>query len=463
MTEHEERASALRAWFDQSASVDRATYLHTGLVFAALKFALDWSLMHLVADHSWTLAQYLQRFTPPAAPLDKTTAIALFAASLPFAWIGLSMSIRRGIDAGRSPWFGFLFLVPYLNYAVIALLCALPSRPRVARSPIRHAWNQKRNTVLVTVAAVSAVNVLLGAAILLLSVYVFDGYYSSMFLSTPLAMGALIGFVLNARHDVSLGQTLLAGAATILAAGGMLLLFALEGAICIAMIVPLAAPASMVGAYLGRTMALSWARGVTQAHEFGWLAVALVLGLGSEVRFQRERSYSVATTVEIDAPPSVVWEHVVSFSDLEEPPGSLFRAGLAYPLRARIEGSGVGAVRHCEFSTGAFVEPITVWDEPRRLAFDVVAQPAPMHEWSPYANVHPPHLDGSFRSTAGEFLLEPLEGGRTRLTGTTWYVLELHPAPYWRLWSDGIVHAIHERVLRHVARESEAAAPRTLE
>jgi hypothetical protein len=30
------------------------------------------------------------------------------------------------------------------------------------------------------------------------------------------------------------------------------------------------------------------------------------------------------------------------------------------------------------------------------------------------------------------------------------------PEPYWRLWSDAMIHAIHLRVLEHVARLSEA-------
>jgi hypothetical protein len=48
------------------------------------------------------------------------------------------------------------------------------------------------------------------------------------------------------------------------------------------------------------------------------------------------------------------------------PPVWIYGLGVAYPLRARIEGEGVGAVRHCEFTTGAFVEPITAW-EPVKL------------------------------------------------------------------------------------------------
>jgi hypothetical protein len=125
-------------------------------------------------------------------------------------------------------------------------------------------------------------------------------------------------------------------------------------------------------------------------------------------------------------------------------------------MRARIEGEGVGAVRHCEFSTGAFVEPITTWDAPNRLSFDVIEQPVPMHEWSPYRHVHPPHLDGYLQSHRGEFRLIRLPDGRTRLEGSTWYTMDLAPTPYWMVWSDAILHGIHRRVLRHVKVLSES-------
>jgi hypothetical protein len=152
----------------------------------------------------------------------------------------------------------------------------------------------------------------------------------------------------------------------------------------------------------------------------------------------------------------VVWPHVLGFSDLPEVPSWFFRLGIAYPVRARIEGAGPGAIRRCEFSTGAFVEPITVWDPPRRLAFDVISQPPPMHEWSPYQELHPPHLDSTMRSRRGEFRLVALPGGRTRLEGSTWYELDLAPQAYWSIWSDLIVHRIHRRVLEHIRREAAA-------
>jgi hypothetical protein len=69
-----------------------------------------------------------------------------------------------------------------------------------------------------------------------------------------------------------------------------------------------------------------------------------------------------------------------SRSGLTEPPSWIFRLGVAYPLRARISGEGAGAIRRCEFSTGAFVVPITTWSPPNRLAFDVTSQPLSMTE-----------------------------------------------------------------------------------
>jgi hypothetical protein len=78
-----------------------------------------------------------------------------------------------------------------------------------------------------------------------------------------------------------------------------------------------------------------------------------------------------------------------------------------------------------------------------------------MTEWSPYAGLAPPHLAQSFRSRRGEFRLIALAGGRTRLEGRTWYALDMQPYGYWTLWSDGIVHAIHARVLAHVKALAE--------
>jgi hypothetical protein len=165
---------------------------------------------------------------------------------------------------------------------------------------------------------------------------------------------------------------------------------------------------------------------------------------------QRFPVRSTLSALEIDAPPEQVWPNVIGFSPLPPPHEWLMKSGVACPLSAHIVGEGVGAVRYCEFSTGAFVEPITAWEPPYRLAFDVAAQPPSMREWSPYEVVNAPHLHGGVQSLRGEFKLTRLPGGRTRLEGTTWYRLKMTPGAYWSLYSDYAIHIIHERVLKHI-------------
>jgi hypothetical protein len=79
-----------------------------------------------------------------------------------------------------------------------------------------------------------------------------------------------------------------------------------------------------------------------------------------------------------------------------------------------------------------------------------------MREFTLWPGVEPPHVDDYLVSRGGQFLLEPLPGGRTRLEGTTWYLHKIWPAEYWRLWSDWIIHRIHLRVLTHIKRRTEA-------
>jgi hypothetical protein len=81
-----------------------------------------------------------------------------------------------------------------------------------------------------------------------------------------------------------------------------------------------------------------------------------------------------------------------------------------------------------------------------------------MQEWTPYAEIHPPHLKGFLVSRGGQFRLIPLSNGQTRLEGTTWYQHHLWPASCWQVWSDFIIHRIHLRVLNHIKVLSEKKA-----
>jgi hypothetical protein len=165
--------------------------------------------------------------------------------------------------------------------------------------------------------------------------------------------------------------------------------------------------------------------------------------------------FQVRTSIEIAAPPEQVWKYVVAFPQLPEPQEWYFRAGLGYPTQTRIEGSGPGAARYCDFSTGSFVEQVEVWDAPSLLRFRVTESAAPMREWSPYGEIVTKHLHGYFISREGQFQLTRLPNNHTLVEGTSWYQHGLMPAEYWRWWSDAIIHRIHVRVLTHIKALAE--------
>jgi hypothetical protein len=270
-----------------------------------------------------------------------------------------------------------------------------------------------------------------------------------LFAVLPLLMGALVQRTRPApTAQIARWQGGVTGAAGCL----FFIVLGLEGLICVVMALPLAIPLGILGSWM--TFRLRTSGTVPHATTLLLLPVALAsAGYDASVE---PRVYDVTTSIEIAASPEVVWRHVVSYTDMPEPQEWVFRTGIAYPQRVRIEGTGVGATRYCDFSTGPLVEPITVWEPQRHLEFDVAASPAPMVEWSPYGAIHPPHHERYFVSTRGRFLLEALPNGHTRLEGTSWYQHGLEPAPYWRWWSDAIVRRIHLRVLGHIKNLSEA-------
>lgn len=277
---------------------------------------------------------------------------------------------------------------------------------------------------------------------------VFYGFFAALFYSQPEQKRGVI--------DGVFASALVPGAV----AAVLMLAAGFEGLICILMAAPLIAIELLIGAAIGMALVYLVPKGRIRTFIIILVPLVYVSFVAVEgVRADDEHYTPVTTAIEIAAPPEVVWKHVVSFDELPEPKHWLFKTGIAYPLRARIVGEGVGAVRYCEFTTGPFVEPIEIWDAPRHLRFSVTDNPAPMREASPWGEIHPPHLDGFMESRQGEFRLTPLPDGGTRLEGTTWYRHGLGPAWYWTLWSDYIIHTIHERVLRHIRTlaESEAA------
>lgn len=471
--------------FGFQARVGQFQYAAFGCALAAFKYLVEALTIYSFTGKLYTPLDFVNPFLSAREQFTEAApqwlGMAWVIWTLPFLWIALTMSVRRAAFLNISPWWGLMVLVPVANLLfMLVLACILDSwatpvsaeeqkQREEANAKLAEAYappltdpfqpvGKRRSPTHPVLAAIAGLAGGAGFLVLVVvcSVYLFDSYGAVMFFGTPVVTGAIASYCLNAPIRRSLGLTIAHGVATIFTACCAFLLFGLEGSICILMALPIMAPLGLLGTLIGYAIAFGLRPGRDNEY-LGMYGTVLILPLLGAVEswVQPSPVLENMTAIEIDAPPERVWQHVVQFSEITQEPEWYFRMGIASPQRARIDGSGVGAIRHCEFTTGAFVEPITVWDAPRRLAFDVTDQPEPMFELSPYRHIHPPHLNGSFRSLKGEFRLIALDDGRTRLEGRTWYQVEIYPLSYWTIWTDALLHRIHLRVLRHIKATAE--------
>ena len=445
--------------------IGRGRYLGTGLLLLALKHNID-RLLASAFGYRWSIFNYWVFDAPPAGIEALTSRHATFYAALvlfalPFVWIGTVLTLRRLRDADLPLWLVVLFFLPFLNLIFFIILAVVPSSQSTNK---RRNFSSRIGRLIPESEFGSAVfgilaTALLAAVVTALSAEGLGNYGWGLFVGIPFFLGLNSTLIYGFHRPRSLGKCLLVAMLSTALVGLALFALAIEGVVCLAMALPLALVLALFGGAIGFVLQQ---RPSFSANTLRVVSVAFLLMPGlillEHVLGEAPPLYEVRTSVVIKSDPETVWAHVVSFSQLAPPTEPLFKTGIAYPIRADIRGRGVGAVRYCVFSTGAFVEPITVWDEPRLLRFDVTAQPRVMDELSLYSDLRPPHLENYLISRQGQFELKALPDGSTLLEGTTWYQNRFWPAPYWHLWSDYIIHGIHTRVLLHIKSLAENAS-----
>src|SRR4029453_16632808 len=127
------RSSLLSLLFGFAIRVDRRTYVISGVLLMVAKYSLDAMVAWAITGEWWSPWRYLspvwsvpmaQFPHPPSALL-----VGLGLMTLPFFWIGVSMSVRRAADAGLPPLVGLAFAIPGVNFFVILGLSLAASLP----------------------------------------------------------------------------------------------------------------------------------------------------------------------------------------------------------------------------------------------------------------------------------------------------------------------------------------------
>jgi uncharacterized membrane protein YhaH (DUF805 family) len=447
--------------FSWKGKTGRSAYAFTGLALFLLKWNLDRLFSFLVQSENYPTPFFYvlpeTDFTSTADPAQ--LILPIFVLALPFIYIGIVLTVKRLRSLGWPIYSSVLFFVPFINFLFFFLLSILPKGWPAAEinkdKKKKRGWTNRfiPQGKLTCAALVTGLSAALGTSFVSLSLLsgIGQDYGWGFFVGLPFAMG-LTSAVTYGHHERRSVKTCIGIALLTLAFSFLLLLaLAIEGILCLFMAAPIALPLAALGGWVGY---LIQNRPLRHNPSLALFAATFLLMGFEEKSLPEAPLFAVRSEVIVNAPPEKVWTNVVTFSELPPANDWLFDLGIACPTCATIKGEGVGAIRYCNFTTGPFVEPITVWDEPHVLAFDVTKQPPPMKELSPY-DIHPPHLDGHLESKRGEFRLEKIDGGKTRLIGTTWYKHNMWPATYWRTWSDFLICRIHQRVLSHVKNLSE--------
>jgi len=445
-------------------TMDRMPYFVWGLGLMAIKYNLDRAIAWFGFGHPWYFWNYIEPHgfagIEEVPPSDQLFYWVLLLTSLPFLIFGIGLTLRRLRSAALPLGFCLLFFVPVLNLIFFAVLCVLPARDANPCKGMAREWMGWLPTSAWGSAIASTIVVgLAGTLLAVFSTEVLQNYGWGLFVALPFAMG-LVTVLMYAREESrSFLSCLGVSCLPIIFCGACLFVVAAEGAICLIMAAPIGLILSLFGGAIGYIIAGNRASRLSPT---AMLLVLVSVPFTMSMEWQADEAVpllSVTSSVVINAPPEAVWPNVISFSPIPAQRDWILHTGVAYPTQARIDGQGVGAIRHCIFTTGEFVEPIEVWDKPHRLRFSVAAQPEPMEELTPYPHIDTPHLHGYLRSQEGELRLTALPGGKTLLEGTTWYTDKIWPSRYWQVWSDLMIHHIHLRVLNHIKNLSEKTSP----
>lgn len=406
-------------------------------------FCYRWRGAPLDAD-AWFWLLPLRRLAEMPG-LGATQAATVFAIGFVIAWALAALSFRRANWSGRGHRLSLFAIFPVIQIVAITLLCAMPRRH--AEPAGQRGDKVDRAQVLQGVLAGVAIIVVA----VLISALTLGVYGWGLFVATPFVVGMTTGYIVNRRVPQTAART----TAHVLAAGALgglaLLMFALEGFMCIILVAPLGLAAAALGGAFGRAIALFGHDGNRPLMSVAVLPALFAL----EASMPPAMPINTIESIEIAASPDAVWQAITSEAPIGLSPGLPGLAGLAYPVRSSLKGEGVGATRLGVFSTGTAVERVTEWKLGRVLAFTVLSQPPAMEEMSPYRHLNTPHLTGYVVTGETRYMLTPLRNGGTRLTLQAQTVLRIDPTAYWEPIARIAFHLNVQRVLKSAKLDAE--------
>ena len=239
------------------------------------------------------------------------------------------------------------------------------------------------------------------------------------------------------------------------------MLAAWEGFICAFLFLPIAVVIGSVGGIIGGLVARSKTSREAKNLFVGCVLILPLLIIPAESRFVAPKDIrQVETSIEINAPPQIVWrniERVRPIQSDELQPSWSRRIGFPAPVEATLSREGIGGVRHATFAGGVlFIETVDVWEPDHRLAFSIHAETAqiPAATLDDHVRVGGQYFD----VLRGDYEIEPLPSGFSRLHLSSRHRVSTDFNWYARLWTDAIMSDTQKSILHVIKDRCEAEA-----
>jgi hypothetical protein len=273
----------------------------------------------------------------------------------------------------------------------------------------------------------------------------------------PMGVAGLATSIADPRGEKTMEYHVYLGWTVVAVALVFTVVFFSESMICVAMGLPLFAVASGAGSAL--TFIIM--RKFRSPGRATFLVVLPLIGLPIEPHITYpDHLGEVTTIVEIAAPVETVWRNTVEIRNID--PSELKFTfshgvlGIPQPEDASLEGEGTSAVRHLKWTKDIrFEEVITAWETNRFLAWDFrFSQDSIPSAIEAHIDVNSSYL----KMTNGDYRLEPLPNGNTRLTLTSRYRIRTPINIYCDWWGQIFLNDFHGVVMNVIKTRSETSA-----
>jgi hypothetical protein len=279
-------------------------------------------------------------------------------------------------------------------------------------------------------------------------------------LFAPFGMGFITIFVIERRAAQPISSWFLIPWIPLFAGLAAAGIFLWEGLICIAMFAPIAMISATIGGVAAGLIARLVRSRVSRNASIACVVFLPLLISPFEQQFLSQRDLRrVESVIDIKASAPIVWkniERVPAIHPAELQSSWSHAIGFPNPVEATLSKEAVGGVRNATFEGGVlFIETVDTWEPNHHLGFSIRAQTdqIPKTTLDEHVTVGGEYFD----VLHGDYEIEPLSNGMTRLRLRSLHRVSTDLNWYAHLWTDAIMRDLQVRILQVIKKRCETA------